>query len=417
MPVHDLTVHKVPVGDLRTYYRNPRKGNIAVIARSLKSNGQYKTLTVNRGTHTGRPNEVLAGNHTLMAARDIEWDTIDVSFVDVDEDQAARIVAVDNRSSDLAENDDRLLLELLADLPDLDGTGYDPGDIEELEKALRDRTPPDPGLTDPDDVPDPPPAPISKTGDVWVLGDHRLTVGDARDPLVWEALLGDTKADCLWTDPPYGVSYAGKTSDALTIDNDELPPDELRSFLRSTLGIAVVSSKPGAAWYVMSPPGPLHLVFAQELSTLGVFRQTLVWVKDQFVMGHSDYHYRHELTYYGWAPGAAHQEPPDRKQDTVFEVPRPKRSEDHPTIKPVELIRQHIENSCDKWATVIDPFAGSGSTLIACHITGRTARLIELDPRYADVICRRFQEHTGTVPVLEATGEPHDFTHRSTETT
>jgi site-specific DNA-methyltransferase (adenine-specific) len=417
MPTHDLTVEHVPVGDLRTYYRNPRRGNTAVIAQSLKVNGQYRCLAVNRGTHTGRPNEVLAGNHTLMAARDLGWDTVAVTYVDVDDDQSARIVAADNRTADLGEYDDQLLLELLADLPDLGGTGYEPGDIEDLEKALRDSNQPDPGLTDPDDVPDPPLAPISKTGDVWLLGDHRLVVGKAEDPLVWESLLGDTKADCMWTDPPYGVSYVGKTEDALTIDNDELSPDELRAFLRTVMGVALVSCKPGAAWYVMSPPGPLHLVFGHELATLGVFRQTLVWVKDQFVMGHSDYHYRHEPIYYGWTTGAAHQEPPDRKQDTVFEVPRPKRSEDHPTMKPVELIRQHIENSCDRWAVVVDPFAGSGSTLIACHITGRTARLIEVDCRYADVICRRYQEHANVVPILEATSQPHDFTHRTTETT
>lgn len=136
MPTHDLTKHTVPVGDLRTYYRNPRQGDTGVIAGSLRDNGQYKTITVNRGTHTGRPNEVLCGNHTLIAARDIGLEHIEVSFIDVDDDQAARIVAIDNRASDLATYDDRLLLELLASLPNLDGTGYDPGDIEELERAL-----------------------------------------------------------------------------------------------------------------------------------------------------------------------------------------------------------------------------------------------------------------------------------------
>lgn len=255
MPTHNLTVEHVPVGDLRTYHRNPRKGNTAVIAQSLTVNGMYRPVCVNRGTHTGRPDEVLAGNHTLMAARDLGWDTIAVTYIDVDDDQAARIVAVDNRSADLATYDDRLLLELLADLPDLDGTGYDPGDIEDLEKSLRDTNPPDPGLTDPDDVPDPPLAPISKTGDVWILGDHRLAVGDAKDPHVWEALLSETKADCMWTDPPYGVSYVGKTGDALTIDNDDLSPAVLDEFLRTVLGTALVSCKPGAGW-CSGPAGP-----------------------------------------------------------------------------------------------------------------------------------------------------------------
>ena len=140
-PTHNLTIDRVPVGDLRTYHRNPRRGNTQVIAQSLTVNGQYRPLCVNRGTHTGRPNEVLAGNHTLMAARDLGWEHIDVTFVDVDDDQCARIVAVDNRSADMATYDDRLLLELLADLPDLDGTGYDPGDLDELERALADASP------------------------------------------------------------------------------------------------------------------------------------------------------------------------------------------------------------------------------------------------------------------------------------
>lgn len=136
MPTHDLTKHTVAVGDLRTYYRNPRQGDTVVIAGSLRENGQYKTITVNRGTHTGRPNEVLCGNHTLIAARDIGLEVIDVAYIDVDNDQAARIVAIDNRASDLATYDDRLLLELLADLPDLDGTGYEPGDLAALEALL-----------------------------------------------------------------------------------------------------------------------------------------------------------------------------------------------------------------------------------------------------------------------------------------
>jgi hypothetical protein len=133
---HDLTTAEVPVADLRTYHRNPRRGNTAVIARSLTVNGQYRPLVVNTGTHTGRVNEVLAGNHTLMAARDLGWESIAVVTVDVDDDQAARIVAADNRTADLADYDDRLLAELLADLPDLDGTGYDPGDLDQIEARL-----------------------------------------------------------------------------------------------------------------------------------------------------------------------------------------------------------------------------------------------------------------------------------------
>lgn len=131
-----LELEYVPVKDLRTFHRNPRQGNTGMIAQSLRINGQYKPIVINRGTHTGRPNEVLAGNHTLMAARDEAWEEIAGVWVDVDDDQAGRIVAADNRIGDLGSYDERLLAELLGDLPDLDGTGYEPGDLEELERAL-----------------------------------------------------------------------------------------------------------------------------------------------------------------------------------------------------------------------------------------------------------------------------------------
>lgn len=409
-PPHDLTVAQLPVAELRTYHRNPRRGNTTVIAQSLTVNGQYRPIVVNGGTYTGRPGEVLAGNHTLMAARDLGWDSVAAVTVDVDEDQAARIVAVDNRSADLGEYDDRLLLELLADLPDLDGTGYDPGDIAALEAALEaeiEQLPPA-ALTDPDSVPEAGRHPFCETGDVWQLGPHRLAVGDSTDVGVWDRLLAGDKADMVWTDPPYGVSYVGKTKDALTIENDALSEDGLDDFIRSAFGAVFTSTRPGACWYVASPPGPLHLIFGGALHDLGVLRQSLVWLKDQFVMGRSDYHYKHEPIYYGWTPGAAHHPVPDRKQDSIHEVDRPKANKEHPTMKPVALIARHIENSTDPGDLVVDPFGGSGSTLIACHATERRAAVIELDRKYADVICRRYQEHTGTLPTRD--GVPHDFT-------
>lgn len=147
MTGHDLQITMYPVAELRTYHRNPRVGNTDAIAQSLRVNGQYRPIVVNRGTHTGRPNEVLAGNHTLKAARDLGWETIAAVTVDVDEDQAARIVLADNKTADDAAYDDRLLLELLADLPDLEGTGYRPKDIEEIEKALAENSADDDILT------------------------------------------------------------------------------------------------------------------------------------------------------------------------------------------------------------------------------------------------------------------------------
>lgn len=409
------------VDQLATYHRNPRRGNVDRIAESLRVNGQYRPIVVNRGTHTGRPNEVLAGNHTLMAARSLGWATVAAVWVDVDDEQASRIVAADNRTADLGDYDDRLLLELLAELPDLDGTGYDAGDLEELERALAAEELPGAGATDPDEVPAAPKHPRSEVGDVWELGPHRLVVGDSTDVGVWDRLLDGGKADAVWTDPPYGVAIVGgnhslspeqrRAQGGKEIQNDTFSGDELAEFLRGAFAAALAGCRTGAVWYVAAPPGPLFLPFAQVLTELEVWRQTLVWAKDSLVMGRSDYHYRHEAVFYGWTPGAAHQPPPDRKQDTVHEVARPKRSEDHPTMKPVELIHRHLANSTQPLDVVADPFGGSGSTLIACHQLNRKARLIELDPRYADVICRRYQEHTGTKPTRD--GQPHDFTQEA----
>lgn len=218
-------------------------------------------------------------------------------------------------------------------------------------------------------------------------------------------------ADLVWTDPPYGVAIAQAISekdrkirrmrtDGLTLQNDNFSGDELTLFLRQAFESIVSQTKPGAVWYVTAPPGTSFLSFALVLSDLKVWRQTLIWVKNNFVFGRSDFHYRHEPILYGWTPGAAHQEPPDRKQDSVWEIPRPKRSEEHPTMKPLELIIRAIRNSTNKGQIVLDPFGGSGSTLIAAEQTGRKARLIELDPKYCDVIVTRWQNLTGQTAEL-----------------
>lgn len=412
-----LATLDIPLNNLRTYPGNPRQGNVAVIKESLRTNTQYRAIVVqvDDPDHPEGGGTVLAGNHTMLAAKELGWETIRADALDVNDEQARRIVLVDNRSADLGEYDHRQLAELLAELEDLTGTGYDLDDLSDLEtKIEEDNSIELPALEgDPDDdVPTPPTDPYCKPGDVWQLGKHRLVVGDSTNPETWDLLLGDRKADMVWTDPPYGISYQGKTKDALRIENDTLEGDDLGNFLRGVLGIAFGASKPGACWYVASPGGVNMNQFGIVLEELDVFRQTIVWVKDQFALGRSDYHYRHEVIFYGWKPGAAHHAVPDRKQDTVHEVPKPTRSADHPTMKPVALIARHIQNSTNPGDLVVDPFGGSGSTLLAAHATGREAALIELDPRYADAICRRYQQHTGEMPTRE--GEPHDFTPNET---
>lgn len=379
----------MPIASLCPYPGNPRRGDLAAIKESLEANGLFRPIVANR-----RNNEVLAGNHTVRAAKELGWTEIAVSWVDVDDEQAARIVLTDNRTNDLAGYDNETLADLLIELPSLEGTGYDRDDLDALLADL--------GVK-PEIADEPPPLPSAaraKPGDLYELGPHRLICGDARNPDAYRALLGKKKADLLWTDPPYGVSYEGKTEAKLRIEGDD--QDGLGELLADALAEADAALAEGSPLYIAHPGGELSLTFG--LAFLGAgwsLRQTLIWVKDSIVLGHLDYHYRHEQILYGYKPGEGrlgrggagwHG---DDAQASVLEFPRPKASREHPTMKPPELIEHCLRNSSRPSALILDPFAGSGSTLSACEASGRAARLIELDPRYCDVICDRYTAISG----------------------
>lgn len=407
-----LEVTRFATSELRTYHRNPRRGAIDEIAASLAARGQYRAIAVNLGTLTGRPLEVLAGNHTLIAARDrLGWEYIDGTTVDVDDAEAARIVAADNRLADLGGYDEADLLAVLDVAGDLTGTGYSDLDLAKLQAALAEPV----ALTNPDDAPPRPEAdPLSRPGDVWELGPHRLYVGSSGDTdQVLAAAPGPVA--CVWTDPPYGVNYVGGTG--MTIKNDGR--DEAIAVFRDAVVTMLATVRPGAPVYVAHSDA-VRGEFQAALEEAGVaLRQTLVWVKDALVLGHADYHWKHEPILAGDFPDADHEPVTygfapggegrlgrggphwhgDNRQTTVFEVARPKASRLHPTMKPVELIESMLRNSCAPGELVFDPFAGSGSTLIAAHRSSAVALLCELDPVYADVICQRWEEHTGIIPV------------------
>ena len=211
-------------------------------------------------------------------------------------------------------------------------------------------------------------------------------------------LMDGQRANAVMTDPPYGIDYIGKTKDALVIKNDG--KDGLGELLRSSFTNAIKACKEGGAWYVAAPPGPPSLDFAKILSDLGVWRQTITWVKDSMVLGYSDYHYKHEAIFYGWKPGSAHRPMPDRKQTTVWEFDRPKRSAEHPTMKPVGLYLKMLENSTGKKHAILEPFCGSGTTMIACEQADRKCYGMEISPMYCDVILRRWEDFTGGEAVL-----------------
>lgn len=413
------TSRKVAIDSLQPYGGNARRGDLPLIRQSLELNGQYRPVVVRKAT-----NEILAGNHTWAAAKELGWPKIAATFVDVDEDHARRINLVDNRANDVAGYDYEAVLELLQAAPTLEGTGYDQAALEEVLAELDDD--PADGLTDPDDVPTPAEPAITKPGDLWELGDHRLICGDATDLETMRRLVGDTDVDLVWTDPPYNVDYEGGTG--MTIQNDALEADEFGQLLERALGAAIVVAREGAPIYVAHAE-TTRIPFQTALLAAGwLHKQTLIWVKSSFALGRQDYQWQHEPILYGWKPGAAHRwfgdfdkatvidDEPDvneltkaelkaavrdlrnDRNTTVVRVDKPSKSELHPTTKPVRLIQQALQNSSQRGNRVLDPFAGSGSTLIAAEQLGRRAFVLELDPHYCDVIVKRWQQFTGKEP-------------------
>ena len=378
-----MEVQRRLIKDLTLDPRNARthsQKNLDAITNSLVKFGQRKPIVVSGD------GVVLAGNGTLEAAKGLKWDYIDVAVApqDWDENTARAYALADNRTAELADWDQTVLTEQLLELHDaefdIEALGFEMPQVIEAEPIDEDELPVAV-------------EPKVKHGDVWQLGEHKLYCGDATEVDAYKNLLGEEMADMVWTDPPYGVSYVGQGG--MTIENDNLDIGALEEFLRESFNAMFTFTKPGACWYVAAPSGNLFQAFSIPLSELEVWRHTLVWVKDALVMGRADYHYRHESIFYGWTPGAAHQEPPDRKQDSVWEVPRPRSNKEHPTMKPIELITRAINNSSRANDIVIDPFAGSGSTLIAADQTRRRARVMEIDPKYCDVIIARWERITG----------------------
>lgn len=394
---------------------NPRNGDTDAIVESIRIDGLYRPVYAQRST-----GHILAGNHTTAATMELGGERIPVVWLDVDDSAARRILIKDNAIADLGRYDEGLLLQSLTDLRDevgLMGTGHTEESYAVLAAAVAAHNEEEVvGLTDADDAPPLREETVSHLGDLWQLGPHRLVCGDATDPAVVARLMdgGSERATAIWTDPPYGIDYVGKTKDALRIQNDGRDTSGLANLLRDAVGAAMTVSEPGGPVYMTGPPGPAGLIFYEVLSELRILRQVLVWVKDGFVLGRSDYHYQHEPIFSGYLPGGEGRRGRGGSAwvgpnncSSVMEELRPRASREHPTMKPVGLVARCLRNH--RPGVVLDFFAGSGSTLLAAeHLPGWTARLVEVDPRYADVICRRYQQHTGHLPVRD--GQSHDFT-------
>jgi DNA modification methylase len=328
-----------------------------------------------------------------------------VLVTDLDEAESEKLMLLLDPLAGLAEADPDRVWDLLATVTTSDA------DVQELLMMIAEQAScelPDPGtLIDPEPQIDKAEELQRKwctaSGQVWQIGSHLLACGDCRDDAIVTRLFGKRRARMIWTDPPYGVSYADKNkflnaSDRgnriqREITNDHLTPEKTEALFGAALSTVVSHCEPGAALYATVPGGPLQAHFMRALETAGFsFKAGLVWVKNQFVIGMSDYHYRHESILYGWLENGPHYFTPDRTRDSVFEVNKPHVSEHHATCKPVELISQMIANSSRQGEIVYDPFCGSGSSILAAHQLRRIAYTTEIDPGYVAVSLERMSQ-------------------------
>lgn len=338
---------------------------------------------------------IIAGHGRLLAAKNLSMEEVPtITLTGLTDEQKIAYVIADNKLALNAGWDNEKLVSELKNLMDLDYdlglTGFDPEEIEDLMPVEV-----NPGLTDEDETPAVPEEAKTKPGDIYKLGKHRLMCGDSTSIEHLERLCDGQSVDMWLTDPPYNVAYEGKTKDALTIKNDEMGDDQFRQFLRDAYVAADVVMKPGAVFYIWHADSEGYNFRGAAQDAGWKVRQCLIWKKSSMVMGRQDYHWKHEPCLYGWKEGAGHLWAADRKQTTILEFDKPSRNGEHPTMKPVALFEYQMLNNTKGGDIVLDSFGGSGTTLIAAEKNGRIARLMELDPKYCDVIVKRWEDFTG----------------------
>ena len=339
-------------------------------------------LTANKIVH--KNGIIIAGNQRWRAIEELKLEHKDDWFKDVSgwTDEQIREYLVTSNISDGTWDWDLLLNEY--EPLELNDWGLEVPDWQDDKEVEEDEAPEvDEGG-----------AALSVLGTVYQLGRHRVMCGDSTDDTAIEGLFGEQSFDLYVTDPPYNVNYEGKTKDKLKIQNDKKDDGEFRAFLADAFRTADTFMKSGASYYIMHADLEGFNFRAAVKDALWNVRQCLVWVKQSMVMGRQDYQWQHEPILYGWKEGASHNWYSDRKQTTILNFDRPSRSEEHPTMKPINLLAYMIGNSSKSGDLIFDSFLGSGSTLIACEQTDRTCYGMELDPKYVDVIRKRYAKFT-----------------------
>lgn len=463
----DLKPLAVPIEDLKPLPGNPRHGSVEAVRKSYERFGQRKPVVWQR---RGRQKVIISGNHQRLAALELGWTHLAAVEFKGTQAEGDAFSLADNRTSDLGTYDDEALVRMLNDVSDadaslLDAISYDREQIDDLGGHR-----PPPTRTDPDDVPVAPAKVLSKVGDIWLLGKHRLACGDATSPEIMASLMDGASASMVFTDPPYGVSYESSVHGQVA--NDTKRRDDLAGMLKASFALQEAHAEEHAAWYIW------HAMVTREdflwaMRAVGLDEiTTIVWTKLSANLGWSDYRPGYEVCFYAGRAGEKPAFYGDRTNESVWRiaptgeagramaigpgvvvsdgegheirvlttVPKAQRrhvraspeqpallvdADDmgsttwevsretdlvHPTQKPVELARRAILNSSRQGEIVVDSFLGSGCTLIAAEVTDRRCYGVELDPRLCDVIALRWQRLTGVLPVRESSGQPVDFT-------
>lgn len=396
--IQSKEIQLVKIKDVKLNPKNRNKHTDEQIDRLVKIieyQGFRSPLIVSKRTGV-----LVAGHGRLMAAKKMKLKEVPVMVQDFTDDaQEYAAMVSDNAIASWAELD---LSSINTDIPDLgpdfdlDLLGIKNFEIEEFE-----------GQCDEDDVPGAPTEPITKRGDIWQLGRHRLMCGDSTVITDVEQLMGDEKADLWITDPPYGVAYKSKGTDKhRPIENDAMPLDEMKDFWQQVAANALIctSNKSSYYWFACQGGDQMMMMMMMALGDAGwQVKHELIWLKDRMVLARCDYHYKHEPIIYGWKRDGTHEWFGDRTQTSVLEFARPKSSDLHPTMKPVELVEYLMKNNSKPGQLVLETFGGSGTTVIAAEKSDRRCNAIEIDPRYCDVIINRWQNYTGQKAKLGTT--------------
>lgn len=395
-----MNIQKIKIDKLIPATYNPRKNlkpsdaEYVKIKNSIEKFGFVSPLVINKDM------TVIGGHQRLKVLKEMGIVEVECIIVDLDKtNEKALNIALNKIQGDWDEEKlEALLQELKLEDFDTNLTGFDFDEVDEILKDVNGSKEDD---FDVDSAYEEIEETITKPGDVWILGKHRLMCGDSAQKEDVMRLMNNQDADMLLTDPPYNVDYVGKTSEALKIKNDNMSDNQFYEFLKKVFENMYSVTKEGASIYVFHADTE-GLNFRKAFKDAGYkLAECLIWKKDCFVMGRQDYQWQHEPILYGWKEGAAHHFINDRTQSTILEFDRPRQSSLHPTMKPIDLVARLLKNSSKENDKILDLFGGSGSTIIAAEQLNRNCYTMELDPKYCDVIVKRWESLTNKEAILE----------------